>query len=99
MTVELNLRTKNPDRYVRDLSFEESRTLLTLASVGHHTRILHHLCYFPATDYDTDAVLRAAHVAFNHHALLGRGDDRIWFCPRLDGTCGPSFGPRSPRGP
>lgn len=105
MTKELNLRTTNPDRYVRIiqspliLRSDAKPPQLTLSPVGHHTRLLHHLRNLPATHYDLDALLRPTHLACHHHACLGRGDDLFWFCQRLDGTCGPSLPPRRPRGP
>ena len=86
MTKELNLRTKNPDRYVRTgqhalTSYSDGRPpKLILNPVGHHTRLLYYICASPATNYDTDPLLWAAHLACDHYAMLGRDDDRFRFC-------------------
>lgn len=62
------------------MGFDLRPPRLILAPVGHYTRLLRHLCAGTATDYDTDALLRAAHLARKYNALLGRDDDWFWFC-------------------
>ena len=86
MTKELNLRTKNPDRYVRTgqhalTSYSDGRfPKLILVPVGHHTRLFHNIRAGTATNYDSHPLLRAASLACEHHAMLGRHHDRFRFC-------------------
>ena len=71
---------------------------LTINSVSHHPGLLYHLRACPAANNYIYALLWTANMACYNHTLLGRNNDWLWFCERLEDACRPSFDPRRPGG-